>query len=218
MKIPIPLTTLCLLLFFGAVTALPQQSVPIEKKRAMNNFDPIDVFPEAKEHGRKDRKKREKNPTESTALASNGPTTEPARPSRQRSRHRRSQSSNAENSEAGLAAGLTPTPTPVISAIAVPASSPAVISQTVGATSAPLPRDNLSSNTVMGGASPQTTPPPQSVAAVDNSSSSSPSLSIPPSRQPGLSLPVILSLISAVLLVLVVALASLMKQVRGSVN
>lgn len=225
MKTLIPLTSLSVLLFFGTAAALPQEAVSIEKKRAMNKFDPVDVFPEAKEHGRKDRKKREKNSAEPAALASSEPIAESAQPSRQRLRHRRSKTSNTKNSDVGLVAGLAPAPTPAIGVTAEPRPSPAMMAQTTGAASAtPLP-GTISPNTTMSGTAAQSEPSPQSLVAVDHSSTSiiassstsSPSLNIPPS-QPKLSLPVILSLISVILLLLAIAFAKLMKQVRGSAN
>lgn len=234
MKIRITLTTLSLLFLFSTVTVLSQQldraapAVPAEKKRAMNKFDPVDIFPEAKERGGKDRSKRNENSPQSSILANNpssvtAESSQPTSPGRQRSRRHRSRESREGNSETALAVNSVAAPTPVVSVTAMPTPSP--LNPTVGATEpAPLttPSETSSSGAVMGGAAAMTTPPSQSLTAVNKppalsaAASTASSKSLPGSSH--LSLPLILTLISLVSLALIFALVRLTKQFRKSVN
>jgi len=217
MKSRISLTFLSLLLLSSAVKVLPQQAVPAEKKRVMSKFDPTDIFPEAKERGGKDRTRREKNPATANP-ASDAPPASPEndRMSRRKSRRR----SSAVKPEVNLAANLEPIPPPAVSA--TPASAPSNLTlQKAEPTPAATTFDSASSSGVPGGTTVFNTPQSsQSLSAPGNSSGSSAAFSseISPSRNTGLSLPVILTLLSLVVLALIFALARLMKQFRRSVN
>src|SRR5215210_2141307 len=162
------LIALSLLVIFGLaqiVAALPWQqpglagSVPTEKKRAMNKFDPMDIFPEAKEHGRKERPKRDKNSASPSLLASgkssnNVEVVDTASASRKSSRRHRSQPSRPRNPEATLSANAAPAPTPAVrAALPVPLPSIAVVRKTEPAVLASSPPSN-----VMGGAAALTKP------------------------------------------------------------
>jgi len=201
MKSTRSLTTLSMLLIFGAATidaALPQQqpgAVPAEKKRAMNKFDPTDLFPEAKEHGRKERTKRDKNSALPSLLASNEPSAivESLTASRKSSRRRRSEAARSAKSETRLAANTTP------SLVAVQKTEP-------------------TPSAVIGGAAALTTPPPQTLVASNAPVASSETSPSKPPQYPWLSLPVILTLLSLVALALLVSLAKLMRQFRGPIN
>src|SRR5689334_9910678 len=108
MKSKTSLLALSLLLIFGAATsasALPQQQpgpVSAEKKRAMNKFDPTDLFPEAKDRRTKERTKREKNSPMATILTNNTSSAgaETTLASRRNSRRHRSDTTGSANSEA----------------------------------------------------------------------------------------------------------------------
>ncbi|MEP7339050.1 MAG: hypothetical protein ABI977_15045 [Acidobacteriota bacterium] len=203
MKLTTSLTTLSVLVIFGAATiaaALPQQqsgAVPAEKKRAMNKFDPTDLFPEAKEHGRKERNKRDKNSASSLTSNASSAGAEPTSASRKNSRRRRSETTGSAKSKPEMAANASPAPTP-----------------------ATAPQDSPSPNIVMGGAAALTASHPQTLIASNNApaSSSETSLRGQPLQDSWLSLPVILTLLSLVALALIFALAKLRKQLRGSVN
>ncbi len=206
-----------MLLIFGAATivdALPQQqpgTVPAEKKRAMNKFDPADLFPEAKGHDRKERAKRDKKSASPSILASSAPSgAEPSSTSRKNSRRRRTEEAGSAKSDTRLASN----------AVTAPALSPSLGAiQTQPTPTAAMERPS-SPNAVMEGAAALTAPPSKPLIASGNSPASSSETS--PGRQPQqdswLSLPVILALLLLVALALIFALAKLMKQFRGSVN
>ena len=200
-----------MLLIFGAATidaALPQQqpgAVPAEKKRAMNKFDPTDLFPEAKEHGRKERTKRDKNSALPSLLASNEPSAivESLTASRKSSRRRRSEAARSAKSETRLAANTTPAATPA------PMSTPSLVA---------VQKTEPTPSAVIGGAAALTTPPPQTLVASNAPVASSETSPSKPPQYPWLSLPVILTLLSLVALALLVSLAKLMRQFRGPIN
>ncbi len=218
-----------MLLLFGAATivaAFPHQqagTVPAEKKRAMNKFDPTDLFPEAREHGRKERTKREKTsspPSRPTGIlvgsTSAGPT-ESTSTSRKNSRHRRSETKQPATAETRLAANAVPAPTPVLIA---PATSPSLAAIQTQPTPVATVEQSPSPSAVMGGSAAMTTPPTQTLIASGNSTAAAADTSArkQPSQDSWLSLPVILTLLSLVGLALIFALVKLTKQFRGSVN
>jgi hypothetical protein len=205
MRLTTSLTTLSVLLIFGAATivaALPQQqpgAVPAEKKRAMNKFDPTDLFPEAKEHGRKERTRRDKNLASPSILASDSSSAgaEPPSASRKNSRRRRSETTGSAKSNPEMAANASPAPTPATAS-----------------------QDSPSPSAVIGRAAVLASPASQTLIA--SKKASAPSSETSPRGQPlqdsWLSLPVILMLLSLVALALIFALAKLRKQLRGSLN
>lgn len=218
-------TALFLLLLFSAATAFPQQPVPVtpvvptEKKRAMNKFDPVDIFPEAKERGGKDRNKRSKDSASASTVGNNSFSTSDTSgntpsASRQRSRRRgRSEpdSDKERNSESVLAAAPAATPTPAVEPAASPTPAPANVVAEASPTA--TPSEPVS---VMGGAASLTTPPSRPLVAANQSSAVPASAAT--GKNAGLSLPIILTLISVVLLALIVAVTRLMKQVRKAAN
>jgi hypothetical protein len=222
MKSKIFLTTLSLLLIFGAassVSALPQQQpgpVSAEKKRVMSKFDPTDLFPEAKDRNKKERARREKNSAQGSILASTASSgAETTVASRRNSRRHRSEPTGSANSEAKRSANAPSAPT---DNAATPVPSPSLVAiQKAEPTPDATPSESPSPSAVMGGAAALTSPPSQTLLA----SSKAPAETSPrsqPSQNSWLSLPTILTLLSLVALALIFALVKLMKQFRGSVN
>ncbi|MEO6725330.1 MAG: hypothetical protein ABIP14_08510 [Blastocatellia bacterium] len=218
MKIIRSLITLSMLLIFGTATivdALPQQqpgTVPAEKKRAMNKFDPADLFPEAKDHDRKERTKRDKKSASLSILASSAPSgAEPSSTSRKNSRHRRTGEARSAKPETRLASNAVTAPPPPSPSLGTIQTQPVPTATT---------EQSPSPGAVMAGATALTTPPSQTLIASGNSPAS-PSETLSRGQPPNnswLSLPVILTLLLLVALALIFALAKLMKQFRGSVN
>lgn len=208
-----------LLLLWGGISvfaALPQQPVPAEKKRIMNKFDPVDIFPEAKERARKTHGKREKIREQKDLSVANGesPNPGPASSGRRKSRHRKSSPAAPETSKPGvnIAAVVVPTPTIPSDGIITP-PSPKGANQVLnvqpaspGGTTRPAPQfDNPSRN----------------MTTTDSTFSSGAASAISPkspSRRPLLSLPILLTLLSAVLLAFILVLTSLFRQVRKPIN
>jgi len=221
MKLKHSLTTLSLLLIFGAATgvsALPQQQpgpVSAEKKRAMSKFDPTDLFPEARDRNKKERARRERNSAQGSILANTAPLGTETVASRKNSRRRRSEPTGSANSEAKRSANAPPAPA---ASAAAPVPSPSLVAmQKAEPTPAAAPGESPSPSAVMGGAAALTSPPSQTLLASSKASAETSTRGQSPQNS-WLSLPVILALLSLVSLALIFALVKLMKQFRGSVN
>src|SRR5689334_19146512 len=151
MKLKNGLTTLSLLLIFGAATsaaAQPQQPGPVsaEKKRALSKFDPTDLFPEAKDRNKKERTRREKNSAQGSILASTASSgVETTVASRKSSRRHRSEPKGSADSEAKRFVNVPPA-----ADIAAPAPSPSLVAmQKPEPTPAATPSESPSPSAVM---------------------------------------------------------------------
>lgn len=202
-----------------SLAAFPQQPVTGEKKRAMSKFDPTDIFPEAHERGGKDRNKRERTSPQATGnsiLASTETTTtkESGSSSRRNSRRKRSAAPEPETPATDLAVATTPTSSSTPSQL--PTQLPAGTSAATTATAEPSP-------TITDAAASTTTATESGSTAAPVASQPLTAMNLQPappitngSQLPksGLSLPVILTLLSVVLLALILVLTKLAKQFR----
>ncbi len=175
-----------LALSLAASAAFAQQPISPEKKRAMQRFDPVDIFPEAQDRAR-----------------GSATTTE----RRGRSRRRGSPAALGAAATAPSApAGVAPQPTPsaTLSVSATPLAEPSP-----AATTATAAKRGVSSLAAAANA------PPQMMGQNASLNSSSPANG-EIGGEPLWSLPVILGLFAIVLLALIALVLALMKQLRRS--
>lgn len=139
MKSKATISILLLSLLAGAAYA--QQPVPAEKKRALHKFDPLDIFPEAREERRSQRAGGDAQPA-------------PDAPANRATDERRSARRERRHRNTSLAARFTPTP--ALIAAANPAPTPAL---------APLPAPSPKTETVVTLTQPSPASAAQSLAA-----------------------------------------------------
>jgi hypothetical protein len=178
-----------LALSLAASAAFAQQPIPPEKKRAMQRFDPVDIFPEAQDRAkgstteRRGRSRRRGLPAASGAAATAPSATAPS-----------------------AIAEATPQPTPsaTLSVSATPLAEPSPAATTAAST-----KRGVSSLAAAANAPPQ-------MMGQSASLNSSPPASDEIGGEPVWSLPIVLGLFAIVLLALIAMVLALMKQLRKS--
>lgn len=195
------ITTSALLFLFAlsVFAAIPQQSISPEKKSAMHNLDPVDIFPQARERSgkasnRSANSSKSSPKSASTELATNSSEPESRKASRRNSRRHHS---SGESTPTDLAAIATPT-----SAIAPSNTQPETPASPVSSPDSSLSLAETNSK--------KSDPPPQTLATMSNL----------PEGVGGVqnhlfSLPVILALLVIVLIALVLVFAKLVRFLRG---
>lgn len=201
MKKIITTSTLLILFALSIVAATPQQTVSPEKKSAMHNLDPVDIFPQARERSGKENKRGPSSakisPHSAQAeLATNSSEPESSKRSLRSSRRHHSSEDTAHTDRVALA-----TPTPAIdnpSAQPEPDASASTIA--TPALSLPLAETSGKNREA----------PPQTLASISNLPEGEGGV-----RNHLLSLPVIVALLVIVLISLVLVFAKLVRFLRG---
>ncbi|MBS1791720.1 MAG: hypothetical protein JST85_28690 [Acidobacteria bacterium] len=196
MKKMLAIPTLVFLFALSTVAAIPQQPISPEKKSALHNLDPVDIFPQAQERNGKNRNRNSRyskkvSETVATELASNSSESSHSRSGRKSRRHRSSEQSAptglAENSLTAPSTTTTPQLNPPASPVATPDEG-ASLAESPGKPSAQ----------------------PQTLASMSNLPEAGTN-----SQHTLLSLPIILALLVIVLIALVLVFAKLVRHLRG---